>query len=145
MSKPHGTSPDERALLEAAWVERLAGMVDLEMGGQLRPVVGLDQRGHRVEELGHHHGAGNLLVGPDVVPVAQDDQVVAGGQHRLEQRLAHFGPGSGSPSSGEAAARSSPGADVEPKADWSIPSRQTTRKGIHRSGVSELTVMPPRK
>ena len=53
--------------------------------------------------------------------------------------------GSRSPTRGAVATRSSAAAAGVPNAVWSIPRMQMTRWGIHRSGVSEVTVIPPRK
>ena len=77
---------------EAALVVGLAGMVDLESTGHLVPRPGGRRRQQGLVELGGGDRPRDHLVGPDIVTLSHHDQMVLGGQYRLEQRLAHLAP-----------------------------------------------------
>ncbi len=83
---------EEPALGQAALVVAVERVRGLERVAQLGTVLGRHRPDDRVEQLGGHHRTRHLLPRPDVVAVADDDQVVTRGEDGFEQRLAHLAP-----------------------------------------------------
>ena len=78
--------------MEASLIERMARVSDLEPIRQVVPLPWGCQCYHGIEQLSAGHHPRDYLVRTDILPFANDDEVIARGKDRFEEGLARFNP-----------------------------------------------------